>query len=69
MALGPTLLLFLLDELLHGTNSHDRLVGATGVLRSLLDRGAIGLITTHDLALTAVAAELQPHRAGAKGDP
>jgi hypothetical protein len=48
-------LLFLLDELFHGTNSHDRLVGAAGVLRSLLDRGAIGLITTHDLALTAVA--------------
>ena len=47
-------LLFLLDELFHGTNSHDRLVGASGVLRSLLDRGAIGLITTHDLALTAI---------------
>jgi DNA mismatch repair ATPase MutS len=28
------------------------------VLRSLLDRGAIGLITTHDLALTTVAEEL-----------
>ena len=54
-------LLFLLDELFHGTNSHDRLVGASGVLRSLLDRGAIGLITTHDLALTAVAGELAPH--------
>jgi DNA mismatch repair ATPase MutS len=52
--------LFLLDELFHGTNSHDRLVGASGVLRSLLDRGAIGLITTHDLALTSVAAELAP---------
>ena len=51
-------LLFLLDELFHGTNSHDRLVGAAGVLRSLLDRGAVGLITTHDLALTAIAAEL-----------
>ena len=50
---GRVPLLFLLDELFHGTNSHDRLVGASGVLRSLLDRGAIGLITTHDLALTA----------------
>ena len=56
----PVPLLFLLDELFHGTNSHDRLVGAAGVLRSLLDRGAIGLITTHDLALTAVADELSP---------
>src|SRR5690606_5694927 len=55
---GPTPLLFLLDELLHGTNSHDRLVGASGVLRSLLERGAIGLITTHDLALTAIVGDL-----------
>jgi hypothetical protein len=54
-AAGPIPLLFLLDELFQGTNSHDRLVGAEGVLRSLLDRGAIGLITTHDLALTAIA--------------
>jgi DNA mismatch repair ATPase MutS len=53
-------LFFLLDELLHGTNSHDRVLGAEGVLRSLLDRGAIGLITTHDLALTAIADELAP---------
>jgi hypothetical protein len=57
---GPRPLLFLLDELFHGTNSHDRLVGAEGVLRSLLDRGAIGLITTHDLALTAIADQLAP---------
>jgi hypothetical protein len=60
VAAGATPLLFLLDELFHGTNSHDRLVGASGVLRSLLDRGALGLITTHDLALTAVARELAP---------
>jgi hypothetical protein len=57
---GTPPLLFLLDELFHGTNSHDRLVGASGVLRGLLDRGAVGLITTHDLALTAVAEELAP---------
>jgi hypothetical protein len=60
VSLGPRPLLFLLDELFHGTNSHDRLVGASGVLRSLLDRGAIGLITTHDLALTAIARALAP---------
>jgi hypothetical protein len=54
LARGPVPLLFLLDELFHGTNSHDRLVGASGVLRSLVDRGAIGLITTHDLSLTAI---------------
>ncbi|HSC29622.1 MAG TPA: hypothetical protein VLD67_20260 [Vicinamibacterales bacterium] len=60
MADGAVPLLFLLDELFHGTNSHDRLVGASGVLRSFVERGAIGLITTHDLALTAVADELAP---------
>jgi hypothetical protein len=57
---GPTPLLFLLDELFHGTNSHDRLIGASGVLRSLLNRGAIGLVTTHDLALTSIARALAP---------
>jgi hypothetical protein len=45
-------LLFLLDELLQGTNSKDRRIGAHGVLRALLERGAIGLVSTHDLALT-----------------
>ena len=45
-------LLFLLDELLQGTNSKDRLIGAEGVVRALLEAGAIGLISTHDLALT-----------------
>jgi DNA mismatch repair ATPase MutS len=55
---GRVPLLFLLDELFHGTNSHDRLAGAAGVLRSLLRRGAIGLVTTHDLALTALVDEL-----------
>jgi hypothetical protein len=55
IAAGTQPLLFLLDELFHGTNSHDRLVGSSGVLRGLIDRGAIGLITTHDLALTAIA--------------
>jgi hypothetical protein len=59
-ARGATPLLFLLDELFHGTNSHDRVIGASGVLRNLLDHGAIGLITTHDLALAGIARELAP---------
>ena len=59
-ARGPVPLLFLLDELFHGTNSHDRIAGASGVLRSLIDHGAIGFITTHDLALTTVADTLAP---------
>ena len=45
-------LLYLLDELLQGTNSTDRRIGAQGVVRALLQRGAIGLISTHDLTLT-----------------
>ena len=51
---------FLLDELLHGTNSHDRAIGAEGLIRALLERGAIGLATTHDLSLARVADELAP---------
>jgi hypothetical protein len=50
--------LFLLDELLSGTNSHDRVIGAAGIVRALLRAGAIGLISTHDLALTGIAKEL-----------
>ena len=59
-ARGTPHLLFLLDELFHGTNSHDRLIGASGVLRRLVERGAIGLVTTHDLAMTRVVDELAP---------
>ncbi len=44
--------LFLLDEILHGTNSHDRRIGAEAVIRGLVAHGALGLVTTHDLALT-----------------
>jgi len=48
-------LLFLVDEMLSGTNSHDRLIGAEALVRRLVERGAIGLITTHDLALAHIA--------------
>ncbi len=48
----PTL--FLLDELLSGTNSHDRRIGAEALIRGLVERGAIGLVTTHDLALAEI---------------
>ena len=48
-------LLFLLDELLQGTNSRDRRIGAEGIVRGFLARGAIGLISTHDLAVTDIA--------------
>jgi DNA mismatch repair ATPase MutS len=52
-------LLFLLDELLQGTNSRDRRIGAEGIVRALLSRGAIGLLTTHDLALTEIGSVLE----------
>ncbi len=52
---GPLPLLFLFDELLAGTNSKDRRIAAEGVVRTMLSRGAIGMITTHDLALTEIA--------------
>jgi MutS domain V len=49
--------LFLLDELLDGTNSSDRLTGARGIAQALLASGAIGLISTHDLSLTEISAD------------
>jgi DNA mismatch repair ATPase MutS len=49
--------LFLLDELLSGTNSHDRRIGAEALLRGLVKAGAIGLATTHDLALAEIVGE------------
>ena len=51
-------LLFLLDELLQGTNSNDRRIGAEGMVRALLNRGAFGLVSTHDLALTDIGGPL-----------
>lgn len=55
---GNVSLLFLFDELLEGTNSKDRRIGAQGLLRALMDRGAIGVVTTHDLALTEITHSL-----------
>jgi hypothetical protein len=60
---GPVPVVFLLDEILHGTNSHDRWIGARAVVRTLLQRPAIGLVTTHDLALTRLADQLAPRAA------
>jgi hypothetical protein len=57
---GAPPLLFLLDEILAGTNSHDRRIGAEAVVRGLLARGAFGLVTTHDLALARIAEDLAP---------
>ncbi|HYC92494.1 MAG TPA: DNA mismatch repair protein MutS [Thermoanaerobaculia bacterium] len=58
---GP--LLYLLDEVLAGTNSHDRRIGAEAIVRGLVERGAIGLVSTHDLALAQIADSLAPRAA------
>ena len=46
-------LLYLLDEILHGTNTAERLIAARAVLTHLLRAGAMGAVTTHDLTLAA----------------
>jgi hypothetical protein len=58
---GDPALIFLLDELLQGTNSNDRRIGAEGIVRALLNRGAIGLVSTHDLALADIGGALNGH--------
>lgn len=54
LADAPEPVLFLLDEILQGTNSHDRRIGAQSVIETLIERGGIGIVTTHDLALTEI---------------
>jgi hypothetical protein len=61
LAGGDLSLLFLLDELLQGTNSKDRRIGAEGIVRALVSRGAIGLVSTHDLALTDIGGAVAGH--------
>lgn len=53
---GPPVL-FLLDELLRGTNARARHLGARAVLLHLLDRGALGFVATHDVALSELEQE------------
>ncbi len=57
---GSPPVFFLLDELLRGTNARARHLGGRAVLAHLLDRGAMGLAATHDVAL----AELETERPG-----
>jgi ABC-type multidrug transport system fused ATPase/permease subunit len=51
-------LFFLLDEILQGTNSRERIIGARSVLRHLLERGAMGAISTHDVGLLDLGPDL-----------
>lgn len=48
---GPSPVLFLLDEVLHGTNSRERQIGARWVLARLLELGSLGAVSTHDQEL------------------
>lgn len=51
-------LLYLFDEILQGTNSQDRRVGAEAVLRKLIDTNAYGIVSTHDLSVTDIVNDL-----------
>jgi hypothetical protein len=55
---GAGAVLFLLDEILHGTNSRERVIGACAIVRELLALGALGAVSTHDLGITALEREL-----------
>ncbi|RRA49221.1 hypothetical protein [Acidipila sp. EB88] len=48
--------LFLIDEIVSGTNSQDRRAAAEIIIQALLAAGAIGALSTHDLSLTELAA-------------
>ena len=58
LAKGSTPVLYLLDEILHGTNSADRLIGSEAIVRGLNKQSAIGIVTTHDLALSKIVDDL-----------
>ena len=49
--------LFLLDEILHGTNSRERNIGAKAVILHLIDKGAVGAVSSHDLGLADLEGE------------
>jgi DNA mismatch repair ATPase MutS len=57
----PLPVLFLLDEILHGTNSRERQIGARWIMSELLQRGALGAVSTHDMELCRLSPELMSH--------
>ena len=58
---GPKPVLFLIDEMFSGTNSRDRKTAAESVIRALIDSGAVGALSTHDLTLTEIAEAPELH--------
>jgi hypothetical protein len=59
--LEPTPVFFLLDEILHGTNSNERQIGARWLLSELVKRNAIGAVSTHDVELCRLPDHLMDH--------
>jgi hypothetical protein len=55
---NPTTIFYLLDEILKGTNSEDRNIGAESLIRQLMKTNSIGLISTHDLSLAKLETQL-----------
>jgi hypothetical protein len=55
LAAGNAPVLFLVDEIFSGTNSRDRRAAAEAVVRTLVDRRAVGALSTHDMSLTEIA--------------
>jgi hypothetical protein len=58
LARAQRTVLYLFDEMLSGTNSHDRRIGAEAILSALVEAGAMGAITTHDLAITEIVQQI-----------
>ncbi|MBK6267101.1 hypothetical protein JKA74_18800 [Marivirga sp. S37H4] len=54
-----TSIFYLLDEILKGTNSEDRNIGAESLIRQLMKTNSMGLISTHDLSLAKLEKELE----------
>jgi DNA mismatch repair ATPase MutS len=54
-AIANPSVMFLIDEILSGTNSRDQRIAAEVIVRTLVERGAVGALSTHDLALTEIA--------------
>jgi hypothetical protein len=63
--------LFLIDEIFSGTNSRDRHLAADAVIRTLIERRAVGVVSTHDTALASLAVHQgrNVHMASSGSDP
>lgn len=54
-------ILVLLDEILRGTNSHDRHIGSKALIKQLIQKNVVALVATHDLALASYANQFPTH--------